>query len=533
MKSKYILIVLLLVVANSFSQGNNKLLFSIDNEPYFSNEFVHSYKKNLNLVENSDSSFDDYLKLFIDFKLKVKEAKLMGYDILPKFIKELNEYKNSLILPYLRDEEVTDRLVMEAYKRLKEEVNVSHILIFLKPTVVGNDTLDVYNKLIEARNLIVEGSEFGEIAKKYSNDPSVNDNSGEIGYFTALQMVYPFENVAYETLVNEISMPFRTKFGYHILKVNDKRASKGEVEVAHIMLKNGLNSNKKIDSIYSKLVASNVKFEDIAKEVSEDRASAINGGKLSKFGFGQMVVEFSNVAFSLTDEGEISKPFKSQFGWHIVKLLKKYPVKSYDKIEAELKQKIEKDVRSNLIGKSVVDKLFKKYNVKVNEKALKQFSSDNWKEHPENFEQNLIIINNEEISQTKFINFLKLKRNPIVESSFLEFKKNEVITYYKNEIENTNPNFASTFKEFKEGLLLFEFLEKQVWERAKNKEGLLKYFNKNKESNYIGKDLKNIKGIVISDYQDFLEANVMKELHEKYEVKINKSEKRRIKKINL
>ncbi|MBL4723899.1 MAG: peptidylprolyl isomerase [Lutibacter sp.] len=509
------------------------MLFSIDNERYYSDEFSQGYKKNLSLVEISDSSFDDYLKLFIDFKLKVKESKLMGYDTLQKFRSELNQYKNSLITPYLRDEKVTAKLIIEAYDRLKEEVNVSHILIFLKPTIVGNDTLTVYNKLIEARNLIVGGSDFGEIAKKYSNDPSVQDNLGEIGYFTALQMVYPFENTAYKTSINEISLPFRTKFGYHILKVNDKRVSRGEVEVAHIMLKKGPDTEKKIDAIYSELIMSNTKFEEVAKNVSEDRASAINGGKLNKFGSGQMAEEFSNVAFSLKKENEMSKPFKSQFGWHIIKLLKKYPVESFDRIKADLKQKIEKDSRSNLIGKSVIEKLLKKYDVRVNEKALKQFNIDNWKENPEKFHQNLISINNEEIPQIKFINYLKLKRNSSIENSFLEFKTNEVIEYYKNEIEHTNPDFASVFKEFKEGLLLFELLEKQVWERAKNNEELLKYFNNNKEEKYKGKELRSIKGIIISDYQNFLEVNLMKKLHKKYEVKINKSEKRRIKKANL
>jgi len=438
------------------------------------------------------------------------------------------------VLPYLKDEEVTKKLVKEAYERFKKEVNVSHILIFLKPDVVPQDTLTAYNTLIEARNLIVTGSKFIEVAKKYSKDPTVEQNGGRIGYFTALQMVYPFENVAFKTKVNEVSMPFRTKFGYHILKVNAIRESKGEVEVAHIMFKNeSVKAKKRIDSIYKLLINEDTDFFDLAKKVSEDRVSGMKGGRLAKFGTGKMIEEFSKVAFSLNTAGEISKPFKTQFGWHIIKLIKKYPIESFEKRKFKLTQEVEKDIRSNLISKSIIEKLFKQYKIVVYEQAFQQFYTDNWKEKPISFNKTILSINEENIVQNKFIAYLKTVRNVSLKEAFITFKEKKVLDYYKGNIESSNPKFAVIYKEFKEGLLLFDLLEKQVWDKAKDSVGLLNYFNLNKTQKYEGKDLNNIKGTVISDYQNYLEINFSKQLREKFEVNINKSEKKRIKKIKL
>ena len=534
MKLKYFLVIVLFIVSKTFSQENQNVLFTIDGDSYYTNEFLNVYQKNLTRTSDYKTSIEDYLKLFVTYKLKVKEGKLLGLDTLQKFKNELKQYKNNLVLPYLKDKEVTNRLVKEAYDRLKKEVNVSHILIFLEPKATAQDTLLAYNKLIEARNLIVEGSDFVEVAKKYSKDPTVEKNGGSVGYFTALQMVYQFENAAFKTAVNEISMPFRTKFGYHILKVNAIRESKGEVEVAHIMFKNDtLTSKKRIDSIYNLVITDKEDFYELAKKVSEDRASGIKGGKLSKFGTGKMIEGFSKVAFSLKNEGEVSTPFKTQFGWHIIKLIKKYPIDSFEKMKAKLTQEVEKDARSNLISKSIINQLFKKYSVVVNNDALMQFNIEDWKKNAKNFNKTLLTINEKAINQKKFITFLNTITNTPLEEGFIAFKEKEVLNYYKDNIEKSNPNFAATYKEFKEGLLLFDLLEKQVWEKAKDSVGLLSYFNRNKDKKYKSKEFKSIKGKVISDYQNHLELLFSKQLHEKYNVKINKSEKKRIKKLKL
>lgn len=530
MKLKHIIILLLLITLKSFSQDSNGVLFSIDDERYFTNEFVNIYKKNSNQVKDSKDDVEDYLKLYIDFKLKVKEARLKGLDTINKYKEEIKQYKSSLIVPYLKDEKVTNNLVKEAYDRLKKEVNASHILILLKSNASPKDTLEAYSKLIEARNLVLNGKSFSDVAKKYSQDPSVKQNEGEIGFFTALQMVYPFENVAFNTEVDNVSLPFRTKFGYHILKINDIRKSNGKVEVAHVMFKNNSSAKKRIDSVYKVISESKQDFFELAKNISEDKASAVNGGRLKKFGNGQMVEEFTTIAFSIDNVGDFSKPFKTKFGWHIIKLLKKYPLKDFDKLESELKLKVEKDSRSNLIGKSIVSKLENDFDVVIDEELLQKLNLNTL----DKSDSNLIIlsINNKKIKQSSFTNFISRHRNLSAKELFQKFKAQEILEYYKENIEHTNSSFAAIYKEFKEGLLLFDLLDNEVWEKAKDSIGLSKFYNVNQKK-YLPKELKEVKGKVISDYQKELELLLSNQLKAKYKVKINKSEKKKLKNIIL
>lgn len=530
MKLKYLIIPVLLLGMKLYSQDSKKVLFTINNEPYYAGEFMFVYKKNLHIVpDSSENSIENYMQLFVDYKLKVKSAKDAGLDTVKAFKDELKQYKNSLILPYLKDEKVTDKLVKEAYERLKKEVKASHILIFSKPDDFPNDTIIAYNKILEARDLILQGEDFSTVAKKYSDDPSVTQNGGELGYFTVLQMVYPFENTAYSTPVGEVSMPFRTKFGFHILKVEDLRDSEGEVEVAHIMLKEkSVETAQKIDSIYKLLEANPSNFDALAVQFSEDNSSAQNGGKLRKFSSGQMIDAFSDVAFSLQNVGDISKPFQTIYGWHIIKLMNKYPIESFEVLEPKLLQQVESDERSNLIGKSVIDSLSNSYKIIVNEAALNQFNLDDWKVNPDKFQQILLKIQGKNIYQHQFIEFLKTVGNVTIIAGFNEFKDNEILNYYKENIELTNKDFALIYKEFEEGLLLFEMLEMQVWEKSKDSIGLVNYYNSNKSSWYPNKDLESNKGLIISDYQNYLEKRWVKELHQKYKVEFNEKERRRL-----
>lgn len=527
MKLKFLVFLAFFFYLRSYSQD---VLFTIDDKPYYTSEFIRIYEKNKDVIQDSkENSIEKQLELFVNYKLKVQSAKDLGLDTVEKYKTELKLYRNSLVLPYLKDEAVTNKLVKEAYDRLNKEVNVSHILIFVKENALPVDTLAAYDKLIEARNLILNGEDFAEVSKKYSQDQSVNQNGGDIGYFTALQMVYPFESAAYNTLKGEISMPFRTKFGFHILKVNDIRVSQGEVEVAHIMIKKkSIDSKKKIDSIYKLIIANPSEFESLAVKLSEDNASAPAGGKLKKFSSGQMITSFSDEAFLLQKEGDFSNPFETQYGWHIVKLINKYPIESFDLLEDKLTRQVESDDRSNLIGKSIVDKLLKEYNVVVYNDALNQFNSDNWRENSEKFQQKLMSVQNQDIYQDKFIQFLKTVKNVSINSAFNTFKENEVLNYYKSNIELTNPEFAATYKEFEEGLLLFEMLEKEVWEKSKDSIGLKSYYELNKADKYKNTGFEDDKGIIISDYQNSLEKMWIKELYQKYNVKFNENQKKHI-----
>lgn len=516
-----------------YSQESEKVLFSINNDRIYTSEFIKAYNKNAELITDSNNKVKDYLELFVNYKLKIKEAKDLKLDTLPAYVSELNDYKNRLISPYLKDKEVTDRLVQEAYDRLQYEVNASHIIVSIKPNSTPKDTLKAYNKLIEARNLILNGSDFGEIAKKYSDDPSVVENQGNLGFFTALQMVYPFESEAFTAKLNDVSMPFKTKFGFHILQVHQIRNARGKVDAAHIMIKKEtINGGKKIDSIFNLLKFENYDFYELAKQVSDDKASAIDGGKLNRFSYGEMIEDFAKVAFELKIEGEISNPFKTQYGWHIIKLLNKFPIESFDTMKNELTLKIQRDERSNLIGKSVLKKLKNSYKIEIYSEALNQFRLEDYSKGSTSFNKDLLKIESKVLTQENFIAFLKTKSNvSSIDAIFNSFIEDEILNYYKENLEFENEEFADTYKEFKEGLLLFDLLEKKIWEKSKDSAGLSNYFTLMKAEKYKENDFESIKGTVISDYQNYLEKLWIADLFNKYDVKFNNKEKKKVLKL--
>ncbi|MEA3318034.1 MAG: peptidylprolyl isomerase, partial [Bacteroidota bacterium] len=311
--------------------AQNNILLTIDDEKISSEEFERIYQKNKKNFSTGDViSVDEYLDLFVNFKLKVAEAESRGLDTLTSFKREFEGYRKQLIKPYFVDKECKNKLINTAYNRLQYEIRVKHILLKLSPNASAEDTAFVYNKALEIRNRIIKGEKFELVAKGTSDDPSVRNNGGDIGYFTAFQMVYSFEDVAYKLDIGKISYPVRTKFGYHIIQKVDKREAKGQAKVAHIMLtvprgmqpSKTIEKEKLINEIYHKLKEGE-KFADLVKIYSEDRGSAKNGGKLPWFGSGRMVKPFEDAAFELANIGDISKPIRTSFGWHIVKLLDK------------------------------------------------------------------------------------------------------------------------------------------------------------------------------------------------------------------
>jgi len=234
---KLIPVAFVLLTIQSYSQKKQEVLFTVDKEPVSTEEFLKVFNKNRDIVdEENKKTVEEYLELYINYKLKLKQAYQLQLDTVSSYKRELKNYKEQLIVPYLKDSKVTEFLIREAYDRMKNEVNASHILVLVKPKATPNDTLKAYNKILKARAKVVSGTPFEEVAKEYSEDPSAKRNGGNLGYFNTFAMVYPFENAAYKNKVGDVSMPFKTSFGYHIVQVKDKRLSKGEVEVAHIMV---------------------------------------------------------------------------------------------------------------------------------------------------------------------------------------------------------------------------------------------------------------------------------------------------------
>ena len=535
---RIVLLVVLSISVSVFAQKKDKKLITIDGEKTTVSEFKRVYEKNLDAIDNEDAkSVIKNLELYINYKLKVKEAYAIKLDTLPSYKREMETYRNQLSAPYLQDTTFIDKLVKDAYFRTKNQVKAKHILIRMPKEATPKDTLLVYNKILKLRERILNGEKFEVVAAESSEDRSAKDdpktgrkgNGGNLGYFSAFNMVYPFEEAAYSTKINEISMPFKTQFGYHIMQVDDFKESDGEIEAAHILVRDtSAVGEKKMNSIYAKLKA-NEKFEDLAKQYSEDPGSKGNGGKLGKFAAGRMVKPFSDAAFSLENVNDFSKPFKTRFGWHIVKLIKKYPIKSFDEMKKDLKIKVKKSSRMQLSEKAVVNKLKNEYSIIEFEDAKKILDRKKIRSIPKDSLQSTIIsINDKKVTQETFINYIRNRRHLTIFKLYEMFKEDQIMTYYKENLIHTEPEYAYTLKEYEDGLLLFELMQNKIWTKSsKDTLGLKKYFESN-VSNYKTDDLKTIKGQVINDYQNFLEKNWIADLRKKSKIKVDKKQLKKL-----
>lgn len=495
---------IIFTIANA--QQSKDVLFTIDNSPVYISEFKRVYLKNINLVkDNSQKNIDKYLDLFVNYKLKLKEAKSLGLDTKDTYLRELEGYKKQLTTGYLTDTRTSEVLIREAYERSLERVNASHILIEVKPNAPAKDTLVAYQKIIEAKNKITKGEPFDVVVKAYSEDPSVVKNSGDLGWFSVFRMVYPFEQAAYNTKVGEVSEPFRTQFGYHIVKVNGKEKRQGEVTVAHIMV--AINKNrsseeaeKRIKEINQQLVQG-VSFASLAKQYSDDPSTAIDGGKIRRFGQGALnSEEFEKVAFSLKEPEEISKPVVTQYGWHIIQLIEKHPPKTFEEQKEEFTQKVKRDSRSKLVTESFILSLKKKYSVVENKKAISYFKEiipttlfkEEWS-LPENkrLNEELFSIKNEKYLFKDFVQFLQNNQRktselidvPIfVEEMYKKYESSVLLKYYEEHLEEDNEDFANVIGEYRDGLLLFDLMESKIWNVSKTDSiGLKKYYEAQKE----------------------------------------------------
>jgi len=475
-KKLLVILVILITIPFSAQKKKDKVLLTIDNKPVYVSEFLRVYNKNKDVVsEENKKDLNEYLDLFINYKLKLKDAHDLKLDTVQSYLKEFNKYKKQLIEPYLKDRNVTDKLVKEAYDRTKKEVKASHILISLKRNASPKDTLIAYNKVLEARKKTINGEDFSLVAKKYSEDPSAKNNGGDLGYFTAFSMVYPFESAAYTTKVGEISMPFRTGFGYHILKVIDTRDSQGEIKVAHIMIKNKKDdityAQKQLEDIYQKYKQGE-DFAFLAKKYSDDKQTGSKGGVLRKFSSSKMLPSFAEVAFSLKNVDDVSEPFKTKYGWHFVKLIKKFPLGDFEALKEDLTSKVEKGDRSLLVGKSIANRLKKEYNVKINNEVLQKVLVKD----SSVVDKVLLTIKDRKIKANELQKYL----NDNTTNKYKVFINDQVLSYYKDHLKDNNPEYAATLQEYKDGLLLFDLLQQKIWTKAeKDTIGLQNFYNLN------------------------------------------------------
>lgn len=495
--------------AQTKAKKNNATLLTVGTTKVPVSEFEYVYKKNNTGVEDafSDKSLKEYLELYTNFKLKVTDAEKNGLDTTEAFKAELNSYRKQLAQPYLTEKEVTEKLIKEAYERSKEEINASHILIMVAPDADPKDTLAALNKITDIRKKALAGAKFEDLAKQYSEDPSGKSNGGNLGYFTSLQMVYPFEDMAFKTPKGQISQPVRTRFGYHIIKVNDRRASQGQVKVAHIMVKanqgmpaeDSVAAKQKIDEIYNRLQKGEA-WDGLCSQFSDDNGSKNKGGVLPMFGTSQMIPSFEEAAFSLAKVGDISKPVQTPYGWHVIKLIEKKGLDSFESLEPTIKTKVSKDSRSELNKAALITRLKKENKFKEVPNALKlaltkadtTLARGKWTYNEKDAitKKPLFSINTQTFTIGDFFKYQKANQTVrqtnatdyLMRLAYKNYVEKTLIQYEEEHLEEKSEDYRMLVREYRDGILLFQLMDNKVWAKAlDDTTGLRTFYNKNKD----------------------------------------------------
>ncbi len=491
-------------------------LATVAGKPINLSDFRYVYEKNTKKDSlYNEKSVRDYLDLYTKFKQKVLDAQSVGVDTTQLFRDEFAGYEEQLTRPYMRVQNVNDAIVKQAYERLKEEVNAAHILLEVKPDAEPKDTLLVYKKLQEIREKAVKGEDFGKLATQYSQDPSAKFNGGELGYFTSLQMVYPFEQVAYNTPKGNISNIVRTNFGYHILKVNDRRNTSGKVKVAHIMVRtvqgaskqDSINTRNKIYEIYSK-AQKGENWDKLCTQFSEDSRTSATGGEMQYFTVGALVPSFENAAFKLQKNGDIAEPVLTVYGWHIIKLIDKKGLEPFSELENGLLAKISKDSRADMGRMAFLKKIKAENNFKINEKTLNKVYAlvdtsllkGTWKYDKTSpkivpiLGESIIFFNNDKISPETtnilagdFADYLARTQTPrpdlkdakyYAKTYFERFADDKNVEFEKKNLAKKYPEYRLLSQEYREGMMLFQMMNDNVWGKAiKDSVGAKKFFD--------------------------------------------------------
>ncbi|OQX81031.1 MAG: hypothetical protein B6D61_01160 [Bacteroidetes bacterium 4484_249] len=518
-KLKYLIFGLSMILTVSINAQDERALVTIANEDVSVDDFMYVYNKNNTQGETPDKkSIEEYLELYINFKLKVKEAEELGLDTVTAFKEELAGYRKQLAEPYFANEDILDELLAEAYERKKTDLRASHILIKVGPDAMPDDTLKAYMKIIEARDRIESGEDFAAVAKDVSDDPSARDrksprnnrtipgNGGDLGYFSAFDMVYPFETGAYKTKLGEMSVPVRSDFGYHLIKVTDRIPAQGSIEAAHLYLQmpedatadDSLNIKLRIDSLYNR-IQDGENFTDLVKKYSDDKGSAAQGGLLPKFTVNRMVPEFIQAISTLNDSGDISKPVLTSYGWHIIQLYGKTGIGSFEDEEPEMSKRLKKDKRAQKSQDIIINDIKKEYGYNQNSEALNgiyeiidsTIYTGKWEIPADaNLNKTIFTIGNQTYSQKQLAEYIASKQdigkgekiNEFVNKKYKLYSDMECKAYEDSRLEDKYPEFKAIMKEYRDGILLFELTNQKIWSFAtKDTIGLKNYHEQHKK----------------------------------------------------
>ena len=483
--------------------ANAQTVVTVDGDAVSADDFAHIFKKNNRDSVVTPEALDEYMDLFIDFKLKVQAAKDLGMDTAASFVNELAGYRTQLARPYLVDNDLLDALVQEAYDRTLEEVRASHLLVRLSAEATPLDTLAAWNKALALKERIAAGEDFAAIARSRggSDDPSVKDNGGDLGWFSAFMMVHPFEDACYRSPEGELVGPIRTRFGYHIIQVTGRRPARGEVRVAHIMIrpdekKGGAEEAKtKIEALAAELAAG-ANFSELARQHSDDQSSRTKGGELPQFGTGRMVEAFEEAAFALAEDGDVSAPVRTQYGWHLIQRLEYQAPPSFEDTKRDLEKRLQRDSRSEQVRKSFIEKRKAEYGFSIDEKRFAQVLEVTVVDSMLQpivvkkglAKKSLLTIGNEKTPVSEFIAFIDGKRarmdvtgrdaKSLLRDALDRFSSEAVIAYEDARLEQKHNDFRLLMEEYHDGILLFELTDQKVWSRAvRDTTGLNEFWN--------------------------------------------------------
>ncbi len=513
--------------ANAQSKLDKQVLMTIGDQDITAKEFCDVYYKN-NLKSDviEKKSVDEYLELFTTFRMKVMEAERMKLDTSAKFQKELAGYRKQLAKPFMSSDDITDELIQEAYQRKLKDIRASHILVRCDKNALPSDTLKAYNKAMEIRKkALAKDADFGALADQYSDDPSAKGmkatdqtparpgNHGDLGYFTVFDMVYPFETGAYNTKEGDISMPVRSDFGYHIIKVHSITDAMGSVQAAHIFLQLPFDApaedeaamKQKADNIYKELMAQNGKnWNEMVKQYSDDKGTVSRNGALSSFTVSRIVPEFIEACKSLEID-QIAKPVRTNYGYHIIKLLSKSGVGSFEKESNGLSERIEKDQRSKKSEEMVLKQVKSEYKFKQNDKNLEAFMATidstilrKAYEPAADVDLNatLFSLENTPTKVKDFVAYIKEKmtmQKYVTPATYAyqlyeSFRNETILDYGDAHLEDKYPEFKALVQEYKDGIMLFDLMDREVWDKAVKDTVGLKEFHERNAAKYMWGD---------------------------------------------
>ncbi len=536
---KRIVTIGLLIVLLGFSSAAQKkkdILVTIGGKAVTLNDFMRIYERNNANIQDPENkkSSAEYLQLYINFKLKVLEAQHLGLDTAAAFRSELSGYRSELAAPYLTDITLKEKVIEETYHRMRKEINAAHIMLSIPENPSPDDTLVAYNRIATIREEVMNGLDFNEAAFKYSQDPSAQTNRGELGWFTVFQMVFPFEDAAYNTPPGEVSRPVRTGFGYHLIKVNSIRDAGGEIQVAHIMKVYPQNVNHEqkekvravADSLYQ-LILQGEDFGRLAREASDDQQSAQSDGEMPWFSRSRMIASFSDPAFALTQNGEVSKPVDTGFGYHIIKRLDFKPIPEFEDVKREIEERIKRDQARSTQSKEIfLTRLKSEYNYTRNQEAIDQIlrESEAWlqKEEPEipgNPDQSPILFSfaSKNFTPREWAAYLQQQSPSMgkeaphdLHALFHTWENETLLAYEESQLEAKHPVFRSLMEEYHDGILLFNISEMKIWQQAStDTAGLIRFYETNKQK-YLWPE--RVKGMIVISPYPYLREEVERNL---------------------